>query len=871
MLAVKKQTLIKLAVWGIILSLLCTWALPHGTENVYAASSDFTILKEKWRSFYLGDETLDPDDGAVNLAITQIETAGKNARNQMNRGSGITILFGNTFPTATSEMRSQYNRLRRMAVMYGTYGSELYHDDALKDDILFGLEWLYNNLYGTKEMENKGWRNINLHNWWDWYVGVPNDLIMILLALEPEMSRSAIDKYLAPVFYFYDKWYTDPNSATAIGHRIDAQCILAAILAENETRLNRYLGDIPKIIQRVQSGDGLQEDYMYIWHSNIPYTGTYGVIVLLGFPLDVICVHAGTRFEPSFPKNEIIKYIKNAYEPLIYNGKMMSMVQGRVIVRGDVELSYGTNSFTKALVGLIGVFGYEEDIYLKQLIRHTVKGKNENAIKAALPFSYMSMFDEAMEDTSISEYNPQFSRVYYTGDRVVQQRNGYAVGISMSSSRIAKYEDYGENKKGWYTGDGMLYLYNDNAEDANPYGRDFWSNVNWHRLPGTTEDATKRQDGQGDPASTQDFVGGVEFEGEFSVAAMFTQSSNRTLDAQKSWFLFDDEVVALGAGIKSTSSSPVYTFVENRVLRAGTKVYAAQDIMQGGELMPATKGYEKSYENPSWANVSGTGGYYFPGGGNLTMRNSTTTPSLLEMWFAHGTNPQDESYSYVLLPDKTAVETAKYALNPDITVLANTDKVQAVRENKRGITGMVFWVGGKYGDITASSPLIVMVREDEGEYVVSFSDPTQKLNEATITIDKLVDFSDWDEGITVSHTKTSTIIKANLSGSKGKTFTARQKYRVPAEVLTAGTVTVEYEVVSAEPDESRQNAYIIMGLYEGERLLDITLTPVNVGVRGIHRGSIYVSDPVGKKVKAFLMSKGSIVPLAASGELYSAE
>ncbi|NRE38244.1 hypothetical protein DBN75_11770, partial [Enterococcus faecalis] len=69
-------------------------------------------------------------------------------------------------------------------------------------------------------------------------------------------------------------------------------------------------------------------------------------------------------------------------------------------------------------------------------------------------------------------------------DRVLQKNNEYAVGISMYSQRVGNYE-FGntENKKGWHTADGMLYLYN---QDFAQFDEGYWATIDPYRLPGTT-------------------------------------------------------------------------------------------------------------------------------------------------------------------------------------------------------------------------------------------------------------------------------------------------------------------------------------------------------------------------------------------------
>ncbi|MDK9580070.1 polysaccharide lyase family 8 super-sandwich domain-containing protein [Sneathia sanguinegens] len=65
----------------------------------------------------------------------------------------------------------------------------------------------------------------------------------------------------------------------------------------------------------------------------------------------------------------------------------------------------------------------------------------------------------------------------------------------MSSNKIKYYEAMnGENERGWYTGDGMLYLYNG---DIRQFNDEFWSTVDPYRLPGITVDKAKREDASG--------------------------------------------------------------------------------------------------------------------------------------------------------------------------------------------------------------------------------------------------------------------------------------------------------------------------------------------------------------------------------------
>ena len=333
------------------------------------------------------------------------------------------------------------------------------------------------------------------------------------------------------------------------------------------------------------------------------------------------------------------------------------------------------------------------------------------------------------------------------------------------------------------------------------------------------------QDKNKDGVDAGAFVGGVDLDGQFVAAAMdfeaYSWSSAESavektkvknpvernnlkqvltsdLTAKKSYFLFDDEIVCVGSDIDfSTRSNSVYTYVDNRELTEKTTVngvttYGTEDIIVDGVTLEKVNSFStKKYTDPAWVYAGNFGGYVFPKGGNITIKKAyressadgdntndsfndytlgATAPngkhSFFEMWVDHGSKPVNGSYSYVMLPGKTAEETEGYSKSPDITISKNTTSLHVVKENTLGITAMVFWKAGTYGDITVDKPMIVMVRELDGMYTITASDPTQELTTATITINRPLHSWDIHSRMTVSGTSKITI-KVNFSGAKG--------------------------------------------------------------------------------------------------------
>ena len=128
-------------------------------------------------------------------------------------------------------------------------------------------------------------------------------------------------------------------------------------------------------------------------------------------------------------------------------------------------------------------------------------------------------------------------------------------------------------------------------------------------------------------------------------------------------------------------------------------------------------------------------------------------------------------------------------------MLCNTPQLQVVRENKLGITGMVFWQAGTWEDITVSQPMIVMVRQQGEKFEISASDPTQKLEEAVITIGRNLTPQSLDEKISVSGEE-ETILTIDTKGGYGPQFRRFFPGNNPRKELQRGDI--EKEAVNVE-------------------------------------------------------------------------
>jgi hyaluronate lyase len=259
--------------------------------------------------------------------------------------------------------------------------------------------------------------------------------------------------------------------------------------------------------------------------------------------------------------------------------------------------------------------------------------------------------------------------------------------------------------------------------------------------------------------------------------------------------MFDREVVCLGSDICSGDSRPIETVVENRLLHGGSDNALTVD----GTRKTGALGWSEAMRNVTWAHLTGQTegsdiGYFFPApvkldglrearSGVWNETTETVSRNYLTLWLSHGSNPAGATYSYVLLPGYSASQVSDYAEHPRVEILANTDRIQAVRVESLGLTAANFWSDGRaaIGIITVDRMASVVLQTRGAFLDVAVSDPTQ-VNKTTITMElaapalKLVSA---DPGVTVDRLSPTTRLSFQVAGAAGKTFHTRFLTSVP--------------------------------------------------------------------------------------------
>lgn len=754
------------------------------------------------------------DEQTVNAINKLVEKANGYWKN-MNKSEDRKSLWTDAASTTSSaHVTTNFNRLYDMAVAYTIKGSQLEGNEALLNDIKDGLEWIVANRYDGKRYYG---------NWWDWEVGSPQKLNSILILLRDKFTNEEILKYTTVVdTYVKDPTYQSQGTyVTESANRAD-MCkvtIYSGLLSGKEDRILLGVEKLDPLFkyveERILEGEGKTDGYYmdgsWVEHNALPYTGSYGA-VFIGSVGEIVHVLTDTPWEIQSEKvDKLYNVILDSFEPLMYKGIMMNMVSGRSISRANErDYGHGLGAMRRILAFYTESAPEEYKNRYKSMIKYWIESNDKrDIIGEATNLQFIVQAKALMKDESVKSRGELIGHYNFANmDRVVHRRPGYVLGLSMYSSRIYNYESGNkENLKGYHTADGMTYLYNG---DIDQYSDDFWPTVDPKRLAGTTvdtkdifENVAGLSNGPGQSAkSTRDWVGGASLD-NYGVAGMYLDNKRSNpkqylgmdLEAKKSYFMFDDEIVALGAGITSTEDNGVETIVENRAIdKENDKIY-----VNGKELTDSIENGTKV--NAEWAYLEGAEsdeniGYYFPSKTEVNVKRDTrtgkwsdiagnnqptkeVTNTFFTMWKDHGKNPSGDTYEYVLLPNKTLEETENYAKNSDIEVIVNSEDVQAVRDNKKGILAANFWnekeieIDGLKVDNKAS----VIMQKENGVLDISVSDPTMK-NTGVITVEvqeKLDEVISNNENVEVIANGDSTILKVNVNKASGQSLNAKLK------------------------------------------------------------------------------------------------
>lgn len=706
------------------------------------------------------------------------------AEDSMWADISMTKTVGGKTVLDSASLTSVYKNIYAMAMAYQCERSKFYHNAQMLDRIKTTLENA-DKYYYNKDTKMYG-------NWWDFLIGVPSRYCKILSIVWDDLGESEKERYAAALQKFCDYNAYSGADVKPNEHQAGANLVnianydyIMGVLTADETKIENAVEKFYSVFEYNQEvlglnlngsySDGFYSDGSFLQHG-VPYNGNYGREFFVGI-IDMAESLNNTRWGFGEERYERInEWIDNGFIPFIFRGSVMDMVSGRGASRNNTDKTYGYQ-IARSILHYAELLHDENK---KREYIETVKYWFENSA-AVNGIAWQTNCDDFSKSLiNSTEYaavdHTAIGKVYaYPNmDRAVYRpNNDWSAGIAMYSSRIPSYEvTNGENTKGWYTGSGAVYLYND---DNTHFAKDYWLAADMYYIPGTTVDSTVRyydgstsadstnahyQNGDGEGTSNRDFVGSMSF-GSGGAAAMqldqselpfFSGMTRSSLSANKSYFMMPDGILCMGTAIKG-GNGLTYTCVENRAVNENDFRMYIDGVLQTN----LTGGTAPNAETVSIAGSCGAISYYFPKGGAPVLNTShrsvsaqdvnvnnrgTVSGTFFTMKLNHTTdvNEADKtSYCYMLLPGKTAADADSFAKNPNMNILEMSEDIHAVSyvEGSKTVTAAAFFKPGTIKtqsgrDVSCDSQALVMMDSDGN---IAVTDITRKFSEITVTID----------------------------------------------------------------------------------------------------------------------------------------
>lgn len=817
------------------------------SELPSATVEDYGKIRQAWKESLIGKDLASAEGGAEVLEeINQEAEALWNAYVYKGQEACAGIPWaedegakGNKnipYEDDAVEFRVSFKKVLSMCKAYAAEGGALYQNQDMLKDITNILDFLCGSCYTAKSQTD---------NWWTWEIGIPKDLIPALILIYDGLTEEQVMAYTETLYFFqpdpfhegvintastHGQGYREAQGAniidcstTAVGLgalREDNELVYLGMLASSQTFVIQNVEDSAQIAANGYNS-GFYPDGSYLDHIKVPYLGAYGIEFMKG-GAKIPSLLAGTPWKyPEQVQDNLESYIVEGFGNGMYQGMMLDCLKGRSVSRPASSNQAAGREAMMIILQIVDSFSQEAKETTLSALKAWLE-EDEGFIDSLVGAENMAIKKKAkeiLEDTSIQSNVAPIHKSYPLMDRAVHRIEDYLFALSMYSERIQNTEIMNdENRFGWHQNNGMTYIYDEDKQ----YTENYWNTVNPLRLPGTTvvpvNIGTGKPDGSGfaqggDFCSKESWVGGTSI-GNYGVSGMSFSGETQgiagdapvsyapDLKGKKSWFMFDDEIVCLGAGITNKNMElPVETTIENKKLRKdgsnqllvnGEKTELPVKEANVKELVERTADVSgTSFEQVNWAHLEGNQsvgtGYYFPEENTeIQVRRGQTTGSwkdvgtfegestenYLEMWVDHGQNPENASYSYVLLPETSAEETENYAQAPKVTILENSSEVQAVRHETLKITGINFWQeqGGSIDGITSDKAASVMLQETEqGTVKVSVSDPTMK-NKGNIQLtleEEIADCVQLDENVTCEKTENGAVLTFAMAGTNG--------------------------------------------------------------------------------------------------------
>lgn len=684
-----------------LIFIFCLFILTHS-----ARADEFDVLYERLFTDLIASNLAAPADIQKTLDL------------MTNNGNFTDLDYRSSTFIPSWRPVNHFFRLLDMALAYKkeVSGNTFYQSAVLKDRIKQGL------LY---------WYNLNPQpvsdNWYDNDIRKKQLIAKILLLMKNEYAHSDYANLITAGCRKYlilpDNYETtDYKNTLANCQMINELLIYHGVIEKNQVVMEQGITNMIGIIEiQPAFSMGLQRDGTFQVHGLQIYNPGYG-----------LSMTDGISYWAEKTSGLSKTFFTQAHLDLV-------RVQ---LLEGDQWMLYGSAYDFNTDGRQITSSGYNNATsVMKKVCKRMMVADPDNAA------DYQLMYTHINSGGSLA--GVVGNKHFYRGDFMTHRRAGKYIGVKMCSGRTVGTEGMNsENLKAFWLPMGSTCIFTKANEYKDVFG--YWD---WSKIPGVTNPAVEftwplltgvMQ------TQSQTFVGGVS-DGTYGAAAMILKTDslkNRVrvdIQAHKAWFMFDDEMVALGSDITSSYAAAVTTTTLNQSKKNGT-------VYVNGKGVSATD--TKLYPNVTNIHHDYTG-YVFRVPTDVYMKsntqsgnwndisksrpNATVSGGIFKLWLNHGAAPSGATYEYIVLPNKTAAQTGAYAQNIPLEI-TNTSTVQAVTHTDLKITQVVFYSAGSLAIeggpvVSVTVPCMLLIDHRADPIKITAADPTQIRFNLTVRVD----------------------------------------------------------------------------------------------------------------------------------------
>lgn len=702
----------------------------------------YTDRLDDWNGIIAGNQHYDSKNEQMAKLNQELEGKVADSLSSISSQADRTYLwekFSNYKMSAN--LTATYRKLEEMAKQVTNPSSRYYQDETVVRTVRDSMEWMHKHVYNSEKSI--------VGNWWDYEIGTPRAINNTLSLMKEYFSDEEIKKYTDVI----EKFVPDPehfrkttdNPFKALGGNLvdmGRVKVIAGLLRKDDQEISSTIRSIEQVFKLVDQGEGFYQDGSYIDHTNVAYTGAYGNVLIDGLSQLLPVIQKTKNPIDKDKMQTMYHWIDKSFAPLLVNGELMDMSRGRSISRANSEGHVAAVEVLRGIHRIADMSEGETKQRLQSLVKTIVQSDSYyDVFKNLKTYKDISLMQSLLSDAGVASVpRPSYLSAFNKMDKTAMYNaeKGFGFGLSLFSSRTLNYEHMNkENKRGWYTSDGMFYLYNG---DLSHYSDGYWPTVNPYKMPGTTETDAKRADSDTGKVLPSAFVGTVKLDDANATATMDFTNWNQTLTAHKSWFMLKDKIAFLGSNIQNTSTDTAATTIDQRKLESSNpyKVYVND---KEASFTEQEKDYPETQSvflesSDSKKNI----GYFFFKKSSISMSkalqkgawkdiNEGQSDKEVENEFltisqAHKQN--GDSYGYMLIPNVDRATFNQMIKELESSFIENNETLQSVYDAKQGVWGIV-----KYDDSvsTISNQFQVLkrgvytIRKEGNEYKIAYYNP----------------------------------------------------------------------------------------------------------------------------------------------------